>query len=353
MSSVLRVGLRKRMAIVAAVLAAASLSACGDDEAEAGGQVATGGWDSIVAAAEEEGSVVLYGGKGEEVLRRVADAFEKKYPNIQAEFVRLTSGELAERVDEERAATNLGADVVWNAEIRWQEEHIEAGEVIKPEGPSIEAWNEEDYASGRVRLSTDPIGIMYNTERVSTPPTDWPDLINDEYKGAIVSIDTVATPTLAFYDFLETKFGRGYLEDLGRLGVVLQPSSAPSAQSVASGESAVCPYGYSWLAVPLAKEGAPVDIVYPSSGTVTFDQSAVVFNDAPRPNAARVLLDYMMSEEGQLVINGDRQGFSVVPGIDTGLNIDPKLLNVPDWERFDDPATRQKVEATVDELLRG
>ncbi|MGH3756705.1 ABC transporter substrate-binding protein [Actinophytocola sp.] len=349
----LRSGLRKRTAFAAALLVLASLSACGDDEAQAGGEVATGGWDSVVAAAEKEGSVVFYGGKGEEVLRRVADAFEKKYPNIQAEFVRLTSGELAERVDEERTAGNLGADVVWNAEIRWQEKHIEAGDVIKPDGPSTDGWNQEDYASGRVRLSTDPIGIMYNTERVSKPPTDWPDLIDDAYRGAIVSIDTVATPTLAFYDFLETKFGREYLEDLGELGVVLQPSSAPSAQSVASGESAICPYGYSWLAVPLAEQGAPVEIVYPSSGTVTFDQSAVVFNDAPHPNAARVLLDYMMSEEGQLVINGDKQGFSVVPGLDTGLDIAPELLNVPDWERYDDPAVRQRIEATVDELLRG
>jgi ABC-type Fe3+ transport system substrate-binding protein len=64
---------------------------------------------------------------------------------------------------------------------------------------------------------------------------------------------------------------------------------------------------------------------------------ALVLKAAPRPAAALVLLDYMMSAEGQQLINGNRQGLTVAPGIkiDSQLEVDLNKVQVVDQSGYE------------------
>ncbi len=52
---------------------------------------ATGEWDQVIAAAKREGKIALIGPPGAEVPAALTHGFQKKYPEIQAEFSGLTT----------------------------------------------------------------------------------------------------------------------------------------------------------------------------------------------------------------------------------------------------------------------
>ena len=66
--------------------------------------------------------------------------------------------------------------------------------------------------------------------------------------------------------------------------------------------------GAAWVAVtptarayPLADAGAPIDFVYPKEGASAFANYFDIVRNAPHPNAAQAFVNYMLSEEAQVV----------------------------------------------------
>ena len=72
---------------------------------------ATGDWDQIIAAAKREGKIALIGPPGAEVPAALTHGFQKKYPEIQAEFSGLTTQQATTRLRTELAAGVYQADI--------------------------------------------------------------------------------------------------------------------------------------------------------------------------------------------------------------------------------------------------
>ena len=51
----------------------------------------------------------------------------------------------------------------------------------------------------------------------------------------------------------------------------------------------------------IASKGAPVDFILPTSGTVKLNFGIGITNGAPRPNAAKLFIDFMMSDAQQII----------------------------------------------------
>src|SRR5690606_14432046 len=92
----------------------------------------------------------------------------------------------------------------------------------------------------------------------------------------------------------------------------LYTGSFPGAQSVASGEVFVSAYTVPGAVLPLFNRNAPIKFV---SG----DVGAAVWGGVPtwskRPNAGRLLLDFMMSRDGQEALHGRGESASVLADI--------------------------------------
>src|SRR6202011_2812362 len=84
-------------------------------------------WTKIVAAAKKEGTVNLYSAQPAPLITRLVAGFKAAYPDIPIEFVRLTSGALQAKVDQERATNADGADVVITSEVAWSEAFAKDG----------------------------------------------------------------------------------------------------------------------------------------------------------------------------------------------------------------------------------
>jgi len=321
----------------------------------ASSQAGAQSWDEVVKAANEEGQMLLYSTRADRDNAALIEAFNKKYPDIQVQSVRLVGGAMIARVDEEMKAGALAGDVLLHAEFQWADEQAKKGNLVKPEGPSVPLWegSARPIDDNYVVVTAEPWVIGWNTNLVKTEPTDWDSLLGDTSFAGRVGLNEVSGLTVAiWYDFIEQK-KPGYWDTFAALKPRIYPNSAPLTAGLSSGEIAWAPYSLPSSIRPLAANGAPIKWVVPSSGTWALERAAMILKDAPHPNAARVFLDFMMSQEGQQELNGDGKGFSFAPGakVEGGLDVDINKIAKIDYTAMP-PDLLKRWQVRVDQLLR-
>lgn len=340
-------GLTRRSAMLgtaAFALAAANRRASAADD-----------WEGVVKAANSEGQVLLYSTKADADNSALLDAFMKKYPDIKAKALRLVGGAMVTKVDQELQSGALVADVILHAEHQWAIPKAKAGRFLVPKGPAVSLWKgaEKYYQQGLVQITAEPWIIGYNTKVVKDRPVDWDTLLQDEKFRGRIGLNEVSGLTVAiWYDFIEKK-KPGYFEQLAKLKPQVYPNSAPLTAGLSSGEIAWAPYSLASTIEPMKGKGAPIDYVFPASGTWSIIRSAMIFKEVPHPNAALVLLDFMMSQEGQQVLNTNRAGYTVAPGVKVtgGIDVDLNKIADIDYTAFDEGFTKTW-QNKVDQLFR-
>lgn len=318
--------LPRRPRVVATVALASLLlgvTSCGSSPeemaADAGSDVGSE-WDEIVQMAKDEGSVSLYSAQAPQTLERIKGCFEEEYPDISVDAVRGTSGDLLSRIDQERQSGSDGADVWVTTELAWFKERSDEGALLAPQGPAAEDWPEEYLDGETVIAGVEPLIISYNTDLVTTPPAGYEDLLSPDLQGKVGTSELAATVISAWYAWLEETHP-GYLEDLANQNPRLYVGSVPISQAVASGEIAASAYGIPTAVEPLIKEGAPIDYVVPDpSFGVSYGTAA--FGWSQQPNAALVLIDFLMSADGQECWHGAGESASPLGDVPGALDID-------------------------------
>ena len=95
--------------------------------------------------------------------------------------------------------------------------------------------------------------------------------------------------------------GRAYLRELAKQNIAPLPGSAREVLDHAiAGEYAIALQIFNHHAVISAKKGAPVDWIKMEPATGNLSTISVLKN-APHPNAAKLLADFIISKEGQEV----------------------------------------------------
>ncbi len=275
-------------------------------------------WTKVLAAARKEGKVVFY--IAQPVLDRIAPAFKKAYPDIELEAQRGVSAALLGKVEQERDSGADGADLYATTEIAWMVGLSKKGQTLKPAGPGLIGYPPQHLLDGTVvTLAREPAVMLYNKNLVSTPPKTYADMLRPEYKGKIGTSEIAATLLVAWYDWLEKTQGADYLTRLRAQNPKLYNGSVPLGQAVASGELAVSAFGIPTATAGLIKQGAPVEMVMPNPAFGS-THAVVAFKWARRPNAALVLVDWLMSAEGQAVWVGQSETASPRSGVPRSLD---------------------------------
>jgi iron(III) transport system substrate-binding protein len=273
-------------------------------------------WKATVEAAKTEGSVVIYASLFPDGVQRVTAAFKKAYPNISLQVSRSHDGGIAQKVRQERQMGASGADLFVTTTYDIFDEQIDAKQLKMPVGPSVKAFLKDGMYRGIAPiLSSMPIGIIYNVDALKTPPTSYEDLLKPELKGALGLQLAEAGPTVAaFYDYMRTRYP-GYWEKLAQQNAKYYLSSVPLAQATASGEVAAGNFSLPALASPLIAKGAPVKFFVDAKEAFGLQFIAGIFEKAPHPAAAQVFLDFLLSPDGQIALNGGNFGMSVLPNL--------------------------------------
>lgn len=309
-----RIGTRRGLGTLAALAAGALLlAACAGDAGDAGDAVdsapsASNGQDELIEAAKAEGSLTWYTGTSPAGAEAVAQAFEEQF-GVRVDVNRLTSNEIAQRFQAEAAADNTQADVLLLVTETFFTDMLDQGLTEKLDPADFEGYPEDyflpDGAGLTIGINT-PV-VVYNTDVLGDfEPETWEDLLEPELKGQIVVTDPRGSNAWAQYWSVllqDERLGEAYLEDIAAQDFTLTASTVPGTQLVGAGEGGVLIAGTQGSTQPSIDQGLPLKTFTPSEPTVTGRNWATLVTDSPHPNAGRLFLQWLGSEEGSRVYN--------------------------------------------------
>lgn len=292
------------------------------------GEIGSPEWEQVVADAKAEGSVVLYHSKSDVWAKTLLDAFEAKY-GIKGTSFRSTSGPLIQRIDQEIAAGKLNGDLVLSGDpVYARETYGTKGELLDPAGPAADDYPSEEINDNVITMGKTPLGILYNTNEITTPPTDWEDMLQGDLSVGLVD-PAASTNWSVVYDLITKNVSADYLEKLSAQDSKIDMTSVTIVQSIVAGELDWTPFGFGYNLNQFGEQKVPLAIVYPKTATMVFTQVGWVHKKAAHPNAGLVLENYLMCPEGQKILNGNGEGISPIPDVEGAVELAEGTKVVP------------------------
>jgi iron(III) transport system substrate-binding protein len=331
------------------------LTACGSGGGESDAAAATGSetaeegggqtLDDLAAAAKEAGedTVVVYGIKTQTACY---DQFTEKYDiAVQTQYM---VGETQARLQQEHVSGQSVGDVLRTGNTSMlaliKDGILTEFEPADAEGIPDAAYGPENaMINDSQRLS----GIAYNAANISEDeaPTSWEDLVDPKFKGKIVMPDP--TSPGAGLSVLQSLLDTGavdeeWLEALDANEPAFIKGVQPAIEALKTGEYDIMLGGLDQITGPELEEGTDLKYVFPVEGAtpLTKHYSGVITN-APHPNAARLLVSWLVSEEGQTCLATEENEFPVREGV-----APPE--GIPSLDELDNVAVQEP--ATYEEL---
>lgn len=264
--------------------------------------------DELVAAAEAEGEVTWYNSSA--IAGRVTEAFEDLY-NIRVTVVQAPATELFTRFEAEAAAGSSVADVFTNTPCNDVDDLITQGylrAVTSDDVSNFDDFPDEflrgEHKSPAFHVLVWSMGI--NTARVSADeiPSDWEDLADERWEGRIVLADPMASEAQQdLWNQLSSESGIELLEAIGANTVSRASSVTPAIEALAAGEGDVMVPAAPGPIANAIDNGAPVENVL-MDRTVGMELCTTMATEPIHPNAARLFMNFLLSEEANVdVIN--------------------------------------------------
>ena len=253
-------------------------------------------------------SLVLYSSMTENDIDNLVEAFNNKYPDCEVEVVTGSAGELTARIQAE--TENPQGDVMWGGLGDSEGDaykDIFAHWLSDYEDEVMDGYKSTNGFYNFDHLST--VAFCVNTELekdLGIEIKGYKDLLNPKLKGKIVFSDPNSSSAawnnmcniMAVYGN-DTDESWDYIEKLVNNGLIISTSSSVCFKSVETGEYVVG-LTYEDGASTLLKSGADnVRIVYPEEGTSAAALGCAVVKGAPHEKAAKAMVNFLMSAEGQ------------------------------------------------------
>src|SRR5579884_1966544 len=319
-------GWGRGFAVILLALLAACGSSAGGGGAATGGQPAAGQPTQRTVAqvaslsgpdrqtiledgARREGALLWYTTLiVNQAVRPLIDGFNQKYPYVKVDQWRANDPELVQRVSNEYQARRYEVDIVDG--ITGPALLKAAGMVEKYDSPSLAPYPKDlrdpDGYWNATNLYFMTEGI--NTKLVSKDeaPKTYEDLLNPRWKGQMGWSTSAGAGAPTFVgNILQTmgqERGMAYLEQLSKQGIRnINASGRAVLDQVIAGEFPIALQIFNHHTVISAQQGAPSDWI-PLEPVPALLQTIGLAKYAPHPHAAMLFLDYILSEEGQRVL---------------------------------------------------
>jgi iron(III) transport system substrate-binding protein len=259
---------------------------------------------SLVNNAKQEKEVVWYTTTSAGDNQAIVAGFTKKYPFLKVQVLRSTGEKLRQRVLTETSAGQYFSDVLSVSSMEMG--LLKSRNLLQPyDPPEAEGYpaNAKDKEKSFTAIYARNFVMGYNTAMIPEKdrPRDWPDLLDPKWKGKF-GIDE---EEFEWYGTLIDYWGREkaakYMKALAAQQPTLRRGHNLLAQLLAAGEFPVA-IVFPFEIEQLKRRGAPVEWSNASDPIVTSINVVAHSVKAPHPNAARVFINYILSEEGQTVI---------------------------------------------------
>ncbi|MBI4286977.1 MAG: extracellular solute-binding protein [Chloroflexi bacterium] len=268
-------------------------------------------WSRVVAAARKEGAMTLYsytfvGDLG----HTIKSAFERT-SGIKVEIITGRGSEFVTRIRTEQRIGQVVADVMEDSTSHNGNAKLQGALASAKELPELR--KRDIWAVSPLAADPDAHLVAYapyflspylNTKLVqpSEEPKSWADLLDPRWKGKMAINDpSISTGpySVMLPVILSGALPADYAERLGRQDLRMVVSSRDGLEKLARGEVALNLVGSPFDAIEFVRAGAPMKALDMREGIVATVLVASLVKDSPHPNAARVFLNWLLSEEGQ------------------------------------------------------
>ena len=281
-----------------------------------------------IAAANKEGKVVIYSALDTKAAQPLIKDFSALYPNIKVEYNDMNSTEMYNRFIAEAASGQGSADVMWSSAMDLQVKLVDEGQATtyaSPEASKLPGW--AVYKNQAYGTTYEPAVFIYNKRLVTGDeiPQDhasFAKLINskvDKFKGKVTTYDIEKSGVGFMFVVQDGKYFSG-MKDLekgfGATSYKVYSSTGNMLEKVSSGEHLL---GYNVLgsyALVRAKKDASLGVVLPKDYTLVLSRVIFIGKTAKNPNAAKLWVDYVLSQRGQKLIGSDVELFAIRNDVD-------------------------------------
>ena len=273
----------------------------------------------LAGAAAAKTTLTVYTAIEADDLKKYAARFNEDNPDIEIQWVRDSTGVVTAKLLAEKA--NPHADVIWGLAAT-------SLLVLKPEGMLLPyapkglerldaQFRDKDTPPAWVGMDAWVAAICFNTveaQKKNLPkPTSWKDLTKPVYKGQIV----MPNPNSSGTGFLDVSswlqlFGDAegwkYMDALHENIAVYTHSGSKPCTMAGAGEYPVG-VSFEFRAARMKKQGAPLDIVFPSEGSGWDMEATAIVKGTKNLEAARKFVDWTITDKAMKLYN---EGYAVV-----------------------------------------
>jgi iron(III) transport system substrate-binding protein len=270
-------------------------------------------YQNIIEATKNEQGLVIYSVLNESTWTPVIETFTGHYPWINVTVINLGANEVFDRYAADSLTGERNADLILSYAPEGWLNFANSGQIepyLSEEDFYVPPWAK--LAPGIYTIASDPMVLLYNKDELPRPPlrsSDIKEFIEsdpDQFTGKITSYDAAQNSTgLAVNWFWINKLGETGWELLERVGAtdpLLKTSSSSMVSSILSGDSSlgifVSPISFlseldlhPELGWRFIKDGQPILM-----------RSIAITKQAESPNSARLMVDFLLSQEGQIAL---------------------------------------------------
>jgi iron(III) transport system substrate-binding protein len=265
--------------------------------------------------------------------------------SFRVNFTLLGSAAMVTRLEQEMNAGKLSFDVAAVASPIWAFEANRQGRFLEYHSPQYAAYRDA-FAAG---LGVDGFFAfnggysqipIWNSEIFDFQGKTYKDVANAAQSGRFSIGDAKQSESqLTTYVGLRQIFDVPFFKALAEKKPTFIYRSELSAQRVLTGQDLLAMGGGAARVMTADQKGAKLKVLYPADGFTLLPQSTFILKGAAHPNAAKLWIDFILSEQGQTLVTtkealiSGRAGFkSPIPDIAPDL-ASVKAIKV-DWRNM-------------------
>lgn len=288
---------------------------------------------------------------------QIINDFKQYYglKDISISIPRMRTGTLVAKVEEEVEAGKNTVDIISVAALGWFYEMLERGQLLKYCSPEYKFYGPAARAGLNMKcywVSDAYVFVpAWNEKCFKTPPkpiVSWNDLLRPEFKGKIVQGDVLkSTSYSATFEAVKSVMGEKFFEKLATQDTMVIMGTKRTQEKMLTCEA---PVDMSSMPTRLYQLSLETDTsayknAYPKEGVLPLPQPMAILKAAKHPNAAKLMIDYMRSERGQMThgrivgFASGREGIKHPSPYIKGLN---EMKAIPfDWKHYGSEAIQK------------
>lgn len=257
-----------------------------------------------IAGAKKEGPVYWYGSMNVDDASALVAGIAQKYPFIDIKRSRAANAPILSRLDVEARARGSNVDLI-DLDGFYVAQALKRNYWTRYVSPELAAYPKElsDPAGRWSGFFLLPQVVIYNTTLVpaAAAPKTYNDLFDPRWKNRMAIPDSAVTWYHGMLQYMGAEKGRAFMRRLAAQNVHVQTGNRMMVELAMAGEHAIGIAAYAHRIGQYQKRGAPMGWIK-DDVLITTPQAIGVSGYGKAPNAAKLIVDFVLSPEGQAIL---------------------------------------------------